>query len=443
MNYFRNIYIPIVLIVLTCLLHVTDIEAITPPDKLTPNKEKTSFGHLFGLNEISLGNNSGLTDLCIIIDSLNNEGKLRAISVNGYSSPDGPEPLNKSLSLQRAKSISDYLSAHTNLNDDYITVSGNGEDWHTVREYVEKDLPAIISSNISSVIDSESNLDIREKRLRSLNGGDVWRRLTNEIFPLARRCVIHIETEENIIDISMGAAPSVNKIEIAEKADTIAPKEEATVETSAITSVTDSLPKVTLIPEQTISEEISITDVSEIQDTYHSFHIKSNLPAWLMLWTNIAFEYDLSQQWSVTLPIYYSGFNYFTGRVKFRTFAVIPELRFWLNSTSKGFFFNVHAGMAYYDYAKGGDFRYQDHNKTTPALGGGVGLGYRFPLGRDSGWSMEAAVGAGIYHLDYDIFHNYHNGLITDRRKRTFYGIDQAALSLIYSFGKKKKGGGI
>lgn len=170
--------------------------------------------------------------------------------------------------------------------------------------------------------------------------------------------------------------------------------------------------------------------------------VRTNLPAWLMLWMNVAAEYDFSKHWSVSLPVYYSGFNYFRSDVKFRTFSVVPEVRYWLTSKDKGMFINAHAGLAYFDYAKGGDYRYQDHNRKTPALGGGIGFGWRFPLGNDSRWSMEAGVGAGIYHLDYDVFLNRHNGLIVERKKRTFFGIDQAALSLVYNFGKTGKGGG-
>ena len=173
-----------------------------------------------------------------------------------------------------------------------------------------------------------------------------------------------------------------------------------------------------------------------------NLYIKTNAPAWLMLWTNIAFEIDLAPHWSAQLPIYYSGFNYFRRDVKFRTFSFLPEVRWWSRADNTGFFANLHLGCGWYNYAKGGEFRYQDHDRNTPALGGGVGIGYRFYFCRDRRWTMEAAVGCGVYRLDYDIFRNIDNGLIMGREKRTFFGIDQAALSFSYSFGIEKKGGG-
>lgn len=174
----------------------------------------------------------------------------------------------------------------------------------------------------------------------------------------------------------------------------------------------------------------------------NKFTIKSNLPAWAMLWINAAAEYDLTSHLSVQLPVYYSGFNYFRSNVKFRTLATMPELRFWISEENRGFFANIHLGLAWYNCAFGGAHRYQDHSGRTPAIGGGAGIGYRFPISADGRWSLEAALGMGAYSLDYDIFENNHNGMITGRRCRTFFGVDQAALSIGYSFGLKKKGGG-
>ena len=79
-------------------------------------------------------------------------------------------------------------------------------------------------------------------------------------------------------------------------------------------------------------------------------------------------------------------------------------------------------------------------------IGGGLGVGYRFYFCRNHHWSMEVAVGAGVYRLDYDIFDNTDRtkyGYLLGRRKRTFFGLDQAALTFSYSFGlrKKEKGG--
>lgn len=168
--------------------------------------------------------------------------------------------------------------------------------------------------------------------------------------------------------------------------------------------------------------------------------IKSNLPVWLAAMPNIALEFDLAHHFSIAASAYYSGWDYFKEDLKFRNLTLMPELRYWPRRDNTGFFVAVHGGVAWYNVALCGDHRWQDHNGNTPALGGGINLGYKFPL-RSNHWRMEVSVGAGAYKLDYDVFMNVPNGILIDRRKRTFYGIDNAALSICYHFGLRKKGG--
>ena len=52
-------------------------------------------------------------------------------------------------------------------------------------------------------------------------------------------------------------------------------------------------------------------------------------------------------------------------------------------------------------------------------------------------------IGAGVYQLHYDKFFNTNNtkdGLLVESIKKTYWGLDQAAVSLSYSFDLKKKG---
>lgn len=81
----------------------------------------------------------------------------------------------------------------------------------------------------------------------------------------------------------------------------------------------------------------------------------------------------------------------------------------------------------YYNFAINGDYRYQDHNRRSPAIGGGVSVGYRLPISRNNRWRMEFSLGAGVYSLHYDKFHNTprtKDGLLVESVKKTYWGID-------------------
>ena len=156
---------------------------------------------------------------------------------------------------------------------------------------------------------------------------------------------------------------------------------------------------------------------------------------------NAAVEFDFASHWSAELPVYYSAWNYFTYGLKFRTLDIRPEIRYWLSPCNKGFFVGAHFGLAWYDFAFKGDYRYQDHNRNTPALGGGITLGYRMPISANRRWHIEFGLSGGIYRLDYDKFINVPNGRLVGREQKTYYGLDGASVSIAYSFGLKKKGG--
>lgn len=216
-------------------------------------------------------------------------------------------------------------------------------------------------------------------------------------------------------------------------------------------------PVVTPVPEEKLVEEKVVTptvvDEVKVQDDVafeeikawnRCYYLKTNAIGWVMGIANLAFEMDLAKHWSFTLPVYYSAWNYFDSTVKFRTFAVQPELRYWYSEDNQGLFTGAHVGLAYYNVAWGGDYRYQDHNRHTPAIGGGLSVGYRMPLGKSQRWKVEFSLGVGVYPLHYDKFHNtpdYKDGLMVDSQKKTYWGIDQASVSFSYTLDFGKKGG--
>lgn len=175
-----------------------------------------------------------------------------------------------------------------------------------------------------------------------------------------------------------------------------------------------------------------------------NLYIKTNTIGLAAAIVNGAVETDIVPHFSFTLPLYYSAWNYFKTTIKFRTFYVQPEVRAWFYENNQGFFVGAHLGCGYYNVALDGDYRYQDHNRNTPAIGGGLALGYRMPIKSNSRWHLEFSFGGGAYKLHYDTFHNTpvtKQGLKTGEVKKTYVGPDQAAVSVSYLLPVCKKGG--
>ena len=174
-------------------------------------------------------------------------------------------------------------------------------------------------------------------------------------------------------------------------------------------------------------------------------HVKTNVVGLGLGIANAAVEVDLAKHWSFTLPVYYSAWDYFQSTLKFRTLAVQPEVRYWFKFCNDGWFLGGHFGYGFYNLAFNGDYRYQDHDRDTPAMGGGISAGYRTHLSKNKRWKMEFALGGGAYLVNYDKFHNTSDvkkGLMVESSiEKTYWGIDQATISISYAFNLTKKGG--
>ena len=162
--------------------------------------------------------------------------------------------------------------------------------------------------------------------------------------------------------------------------------------------------------------------------------VKTNAVALGLAIANAAVEIGWGEHCSVNLPFYYSAWDYFNTHKKFRMLGVQPEYRYWLRR-GEGWFFGIHAGVTYWNEAHDNNYRYQDHDGKHPAWGGGLAVGHRWQFNRH--WAIEASLGGGLYHLYYDKFRNEPNGEWLATSHRNLFCLDQANLSIVYTFGKK------
>lgn len=187
------------------------------------------------------------------------------------------------------------------------------------------------------------------------------------------------------------------------------------------------------------------TDVKQDTSVWsRKLHVKTNVLGLGMAIANIGAEVDVTKHLSFALPAYYSAWNYFKSTIKFRTIAVQPEFRYWFSTNNDGFFTGVHFGYAQYNVAADGQYRYQDHDTDSPAVGGGLSMGYRLPISKNTRWKIEISLGAGVYSAYYDKFYNTLNvddGFMIGSVKRVYWGLDQAAVSFSYMFDLKRKRG--
>lgn len=178
----------------------------------------------------------------------------------------------------------------------------------------------------------------------------------------------------------------------------------------------------------------SETSLNDHNHFYPKGSIKTNLVGWGLAQLNIAFDFDMGPHWSFSLPFYYSGWNYFKYSLKFRICDIKPEFRYWPSAQNTGFYVGLHPGFTWFNFAFDGEYRFSNNDHRLPAIGGGLSLGYRIPISRNRRWHMEFGVSGGIYYVDYAKYVNVPNGKFAGNETKTYYGLDGAQISFLYSF---------
>lgn len=342
---------------------------------------------------------------------------ITSIEYRGSASPEGSSELNRRLARERMNAVETLVSRQISYPQSIVSRDDSYIPWDLLKEMVESS-DIQYKDQIIDILNDEPRyveyrkgayIDNRVLKLQRLKNGTVWKVLLKEYFPNLR---------------SACAATITYR------------KEEAKPALPSPYLEPDTVPMREPLPE----EEPTIT-VNEEPDWTRHLYIKTNAIGWAMAATNLAVEIDLAKHWSFTLPFYWSSWNYFKHTLKFRTFTIQPEVRFWLSPNNDGFFAGAHFGLGWYNFATDGDYRIQDHNGENPSTGGGIAVGYRLPLCKSGRWKLEFSLGAGVYSAYYDKFHNVSNGLLTTTHKKTWFGIDQAAVTFCYTFDLKKKEG--
>ena len=369
------------------------------------------------------GNIDRIQEIIDFLRAIRQDSTVNIVEVSfcGAASPEGSAQQNRRLARSRLEALEKIIRREVDIPDSLITRNDNYIPWDYLKSQIEgSDL--VSKDKVIAILEEEARLvdyyypythiDNRIVKLKALDGGVVWQQMNSLFFEQMRNASVVFVTHKKELP----------------------PVKEPEAETEAV-AVAETAP-------DTAATAAPIAP--EVEEWAHKLHLKTNAIGLGMGIANVAVEIDMARHWSFALPVYYSAWDYFKQTVKFRTFAVQPEFRYWLSDENDGFFAGAHFGLAYYNLAIDGDYRYQDHNRETPAIGGGVSIGYRLPISKNNRWRVEFSVGAGAYTIHYDKFHNTpdtKDGLLIESNKNTYWGIDQAAVSFSYSFDLKKKGG--
>lgn len=128
------------------------------------------------------------------VQSASQEFILDSVLISAYSSPEGPEPMNRRLSELRSASLCACICSE---DDDLILAAlrprARGEDWDRLVEKIHETLPESESGRILGIVSRIADPDRREAEIRRQFPAQ-YRMLRQKVYPSLRRvsCSVHL-----------------------------------------------------------------------------------------------------------------------------------------------------------------------------------------------------------------------------------------------------------
>jgi len=311
-----------------------------------------------------------------------------AVDFSAGASPEGPSRLNTRLAEARLATMTEFLRGRLAPTSS----SATAHSWLEISDSVAAGSDFAGRDEALAIMGSDSlGARGKEAALRRIGGGRTWKYLELKYLPDQR--AFRVSVKRRLSDLPWISAS------------------QALTKDAAVLRCTP--------------------DLSQPEGKAES--LSSPRGELFLLSGNVAAEIDLVGPVSLHFPVHYSALDWFSSTVKFRNFAIQPELRYNF-SRVRGLFAGAHFGLAWFNVATGGDWRYQDKDGRSPLMGGGLGIGYRLPLGSGSRWELEFSLGAGVYSIDYDRFYNEPGGAWAGSGSTTWTGLDNACISITYKF---------
>lgn len=182
---------------------------IAPPAEVKNRAKEGSAFLDFPVNRTEIHpdyrqNSCELAAICETVESVRNDkyATITAISIKGYASPEGSYANNERLAKGRSEALLAYVKGRYDLAGVATEASYEPEDWAGLEDRVERSaLPA--KEELLSVIRDASitDPDRREAKLKTIDGGEPYRYLLNEIYPALRHSDYRVSYTIRPIDV--------------------------------------------------------------------------------------------------------------------------------------------------------------------------------------------------------------------------------------------------
>lgn len=392
-------------------------------------------------------------------DSMNN---IDHIVIRSSASPDGTNRANERLTVNRCRSLAEYISSRGRIDAAKIQSAPVGIGWDELRQMVmeRSDVPCrdevvrIIDETPVLITDAEGKITGgRKKALMDLAGGKPYRWMYDNLFGELRSGLgislyvndLEADRAEAARLAGLASGSGVNDAAVGESSETqqITPPHSPDEAEQSTDIAGDLLREEDADSSQEgdngSADEQSASDSDEAVagEPLHRFALKTNLLYYAILMPSIEAEWRINRDWSVNIEADVAWWSK-KSRHKYYQLAVIsPEVRRWFKVRKPwhGMYAGAFLGYTWYDLENG--------RRGHRGEGGAVGLswGYMWPISRC--WSLEAGIGVGYLYTRYKEYRPFDGHYLYERTKSSHYvGPLKAKLAIVWRFDDLNRKGG-
>lgn len=366
--------------------------------------------------------------------------RIDSVVVNAFSSPDGDEAYNRRLALKRSQAVKGYLVWKFPLLDQYrVSTCSRGENWTGLRGLVAADTGVPCREEVLRILDEMPESRRREELLRALDGGSAYRYIERNLLRYLRNAAV--------CTIWMRYGESDGKMR--GRGATAANTDTGQTEMPAIRPALNPLEALAgEWPFQGPPSAVYCTPNERRRQHRPLLALKTNLLFDLALVPNIEIEVPLGKQnrWSVNGEWMFPWWLIDHDKYCLQILSGGVEGRYWLGSRFKRLSRPALTGHFVGFYAGGGKYDLQwdaEGYQGEFYIASGISYGYSTRIGRHL--NLEFSVGIGLLRTNYEYYHaidHYRTLLWQNNGNYTWFGPTKAKISLVWVWGRKRKGGG-
>lgn len=144
--------------------------------------------------------------------------KVEKIQVAGYASPEGRPSFNNWLGENRAKALIDYIITHRpqyGLTRNHFEMVNGDENWAGLKRLLRGSSIEEKDEVIAIIDDNSLAGEAKKARIKAMDGGKVWKKMLDEIYPHLRcaryLAVYYDSSDDKAVDIINGANEMLRK----------------------------------------------------------------------------------------------------------------------------------------------------------------------------------------------------------------------------------------